>query len=186
MMPGPLLVYTISKSLKGGWKTGIYVIAGHLAVEIALIALLLAGLSALMSSQAFSKSIGLVSGAAMAYYAWRLHRSEFLAQGPETKSSTRSAVMGGMMFTALNPGFPIWWATAGTKLLMEGLGQAGMSGAALVLTGHWVADFGYYAFVSALAATGREKTIERYSCQLRDALALLLFAIGAYFFIKSL
>lgn len=185
MLPGPLLVYTIAESLKKGWKTGFYVIVGHAIVEVALMVVLAAGVAALMSSELFVRAVSLLGGVFMLYTSWALHRSKWAVGGgrDEVKYGT---VVGGMMFTALNPGFPIWWATAGARLLLEGMKNAGLTGAGLVFVGHWGADFGYFILVSCLVAKGRERLLERYVGSVKSLLALLLLAIGAYFLWSAL
>jgi threonine/homoserine/homoserine lactone efflux protein len=180
MMPGPLLVYTVAESLKKGWKTGYYVIIGHAIVEVLLMVLLAAGVATLMASANFVTWISLSGGAYMIYSGLGLHRSRWnLSNHP--LESRYGTVVGGMMFTALNPGFPIWWATAGARLLLEGMKVGGLSGAILVFVGHWVADFGYFLLVSLLVAKGRETLLEKYVAPVKKILASALIAIGAYF-----
>ncbi|MBD3388786.1 MAG: hypothetical protein GF416_06935 [Candidatus Altiarchaeales archaeon] len=185
MIPGPLLVYTIAESLRKGWKTGFYVIVGHAIVEVGIMAFLIMGVSALMTSELFVKSVSLVGGAFMAYTAVTLFKSSW--EIGETKDALRyGTVAGGMLFTALNPSFPVWWATAGARLLVEGFKNAGLTGALMVFIGHWMADFGYFMVVSSLVTRGREKLISRYVNTVKNILAALLLAIGAYFITTGL
>lgn len=180
LMPGPLLVYTIAQSMRKGALTGFFVILGHAMVEVALMVVLAFGVNALMTDRLVVSAISLIGGAYMAYSAWNLRNSRWDAR-PKRKLEGHGLVAGGILFTAFNPGFPVWWATAGSRLLLEGIRLMGVPGAALVLVGHWVADFGWYMVVSALAAKGREKLIGRYVDTVKNILALLLLLIGAYF-----
>lgn len=184
MIPGPLLVYTIAQSLRKGWKTGFHVILGHAMVEIALMLLLLAGVSAIMTSDLFNRTIGIVGGAMMAYMAWTLHRSKWTSATYQPLKY--GSITGGIIFTAFNPGFPIWWAMVGAQLLLEGMREGGLVGAGLVLAGHWGADFGYYTTVSALISKGKEKILKDYVERIKDFLAAALFFIGAYFILNVL
>ncbi len=179
LIPGPLLVYTIAESLRKGWKTGFYVIVGHAIVEILIMLLLLAGVSALMTSELFVKAVSLLGGAFMLYTAYGLVRSRWTLQG--RKAVTYGTVTGGILFTALNPSFPVWWATAGTRLLLEGVKTAGLTGALLVFIGHWGADFGWFMLVSSMVAKGRERVLKKYVNVLKNVLAVFLALIGAYF-----
>ena len=45
LAPGPTLIATINASLQGGWTMGPRVTLGHVAVEIFMVILILAGLS---------------------------------------------------------------------------------------------------------------------------------------------
>jgi threonine/homoserine/homoserine lactone efflux protein len=180
MLPGPLLVYTIAESLRRGWKTGVYVIAGHAAVEVVLMLALAAGVSALMSSEFFVRAVSLLGGGFMVYTAWNLARSRWnLKAGEDARG--HGTFMGGVLFTAFNPGVPLWWATAGARLILEGMRNAGYAGAALVFSGHLLADFSCFTLVSILVSRGRERLFERCAGTVKAALALLLAAIGAYF-----
>jgi len=180
MIPGPLLVYTISESLSRGWKTGFFVIVGHALVEVIVMLLLLAGVSALMTTPLFVKALGLIGGAAMMYTAYGLYVS-----GWEFKRGAASAgygaITGGIIFTAFNPSFPMWWATAGARLILEGLYQAGILGAFLVLAGHWGADLGWYMLISSVSSKGCEKAIASRMGYVKRLLALTLAGLGAYF-----
>jgi threonine/homoserine/homoserine lactone efflux protein len=180
MMPGPLLIYTITQSLRKGWRTGFHVIVGHAIVEVALMLLLVAGVSAMMSSTTFTKALSIVGGAFMVYTAWALIKSKWDFEAKK-EAKGYGTLAGGILFTALNPGFPLWWATAGAKLLMEGIKEAGLPGAALVLVGHWGADFGFFLTVSVLAAKGREKLLGSCFESAKNIMAAALLAIGAYF-----
>jgi len=180
MMPGPLLVYTVTQSLRKGWTTGIRVIAGHAVVEVFIIALMVAGVSHLMGSPVFIRSIAGIGALFMAYMAFSLARSHLTDRG-SGQEARHGTVWGGMMFTAFNPGFPLWWATAGSALLVEGMKYGGLRGAALVVIGHWGADLGYYTMISILVSKGRESLLKRHEMQIKTALAGSLLLIGGYF-----
>jgi len=185
MMPGPLFVYTVAQSLKKGWKTGIFVIIGHAIVETALMVLLLLGLSSAMSAPGLLRAVSAVGGAVMILYGLRMLGARWRLEKAEGRI-TGSAIVGGMTFTALNPGFPLWWATAGAGLLAEGMRQSGMAGALLVLMGHWIADFGYFTLVAALTERGSVASVERYSKAATKMLASALLLIGGWFIWNSL
>jgi threonine/homoserine/homoserine lactone efflux protein len=180
MMPGPLLVYTIAQSLRKGWMTGFFVIVGHAIVEVALMILIYIGITALITSAFFTQVVGAVGGAVMVFMAWTLYKSGWDVS-KKSDNRTHGSIVGGILFTALNPGFPLWWATAGAKLLMEGVKDAGLLGAGFVIVGHWGADFGYYMLVSTLTAKGKENIVKRYVSKIKDILATMLAFIGIYF-----
>jgi len=48
LAPGPTLIATINASLKGGWSMGPRVTLGHIAVEILMVILIIAGLSVIL------------------------------------------------------------------------------------------------------------------------------------------
>ncbi|MFZ2455599.1 MAG: LysE family transporter [Candidatus Altiarchaeia archaeon] len=182
IMPGPLLIYTIQESLKKGKWVGALVILGHAIVEVFIFLLLALGLLSFVSTPDYTKAASIIGGAALIYMAFDSVKD--LNSRVEIKLKKRSygLVMGGVIFTAFNPGFPVWWLTAGTRLLMEGYAQMGVSGMLIVLIGHWGADLGWFLFVSFTASRGSRFLFEKgWYKGVRIALAALLMVIGAYF-----
>jgi threonine/homoserine/homoserine lactone efflux protein len=62
--PGPLLTFTIYKSLKQkkGYLAGIFIILGHATVEFILIFILLSGASLIFQNLIFLTLIGIIGG----------------------------------------------------------------------------------------------------------------------------
>lgn len=182
ILPGPLLIYTIQESLKKGKWVGALVILGHAIVEIFIFLLLALGLLQFVSSPEFTKAVSIVGGAALLLMAYDSVRDLSGRVDVKLKKRPYGVVAGGIIFTAFNPGFPIWWLTAGTRLLMEGYAQMGLPGMVIVLVGHWGADFGWFLFVSLTTSKGSRYLFERgWYKAVRIALAGLLAVIGAYF-----
>jgi threonine/homoserine/homoserine lactone efflux protein len=179
IIPGPLLVYTISKSLKDGPLTGFYVIIGHGIVEAALILLLFLGAVPFLTNQAFYLAFSLVGGSFMLYSGWVLLKKDNSIQ--KGGKALGTAVSGGILFTALNPSFPIWWLTVGARLLLEGYQKMGYFGGFLVFAGHYMADMSYYIIVSYLVYTGRRSAVDSYLPKIKKILSASLFLIGLYF-----
>ena len=179
MIPGPLLVYTINESMKGGWATGAKVILGHIAVEVAMIAAIITGIGVLLKEQAFIRATSLLGAVFMGAMAFSISKAELsLSKG---KSEGKNVIFGGMMFTAFNPGFPLWWISAGTALLTESMRLWGIMGAIFVVFGHWIADMGYYTFVSVMISRGGKRLLKKHMRVLRAFLSICLLFIGAYF-----
>jgi len=182
LMPGPLLVYTIQESLRKGRWVGVLVILGHAIVEVAIFALLMLGLNEAISSKAFTTAVSLLGGAAMIVMGVKSLKENKIGIKLRTRKAGYGAVVGGIIFTAFNPGFPIWWATAGTRLLLEGLQRMGYAGMALVFLGHWGADWGWFTLVSLVTSKGSVMLFERgWYSKIRAALSIALIAIGLYF-----
>lgn len=181
LMPGPLLVYTIQESLKKGKWTGAIVILGHMAVEVFIYAAIMLGLNELMTSRTFTIAVSLLGGLAMIWMAISSLRD--VSKPIELNSrEARHTLIGGIIFTAFNPGFPIWWATAGTLLLMEGLQKMGQLGMLLVFLGHWAADLGWFLLVSMVTAKSSGLLFEKgWYKNVRLTLAITLLALGLYF-----
>jgi threonine/homoserine/homoserine lactone efflux protein len=182
LMPGPLLLYTIQESLKKGRWTGLVVILGHMTVEVFIFAAIILGLNEFMTSRPFVTAVSLLGGTAMIWMAAASLRDASKPVKTIIQKKTHNTLIGGVIFTAFNPGFPIWWATAGTTLLMEGLRQMGQAGMLLVFIGHWGADLGWFLLVSMITAKSSGLLFEKgWYRNVRKTLAIALLAIGLYF-----
>jgi threonine/homoserine/homoserine lactone efflux protein len=183
VMPGPLLIYTIQESLKKGKWTGALVILGHAIVEVFIFLLLALGLLSFFSAPEYIKAASILGGAALIVMAFDSMKDINSKVDLEIKNRPHGLIMGGIIFTAFNPGFPIWWLTAGTRLLMEGYSQMGLPGMIIVLIGHWGADLSWFLFVSLTASKSSRFLFEKgWYKGIRIGLALLLAVIGCYFF----
>jgi threonine/homoserine/homoserine lactone efflux protein len=182
IMPGPLLIYTIQESLKKGKWVGALVILGHAIVEVFIFLLLALGLLSFVSAPEFTKAASIIGGAALIVMAFDSVKELNSKVSLQIKKKPYGLVMGGIIFSAFNPGFPIWWLTAGTRLLMEGYAQMGLLGMIIVLIGHWGADLGWFLFVSFTASKGSRFLFEKgWYKGVRISLAALLLLIGVYF-----
>jgi len=187
LIPGPLLAFTIKESLKKGKHTGIFVIIGHMIVEIIIISLILVGLMSYMSSHLFISIVSVTGGIVLILTALALLREYKNPSKVIDKQYTYSSTIGGIVFTIFNPSFPIWWATAGNRLLLEGLKIAGFFGMLLLVIGHWIADFSWYYFVSFSVAHGRKKIVD--DSVYKSIILILvgfLFLFGIYFLISGI
>jgi threonine/homoserine/homoserine lactone efflux protein len=182
IMPGPLLIYTIQESLKKGKWVGALVILGHALVEVFVFLLLALGLLSFVSAPELTKAASIIGGAALLLMAFDSAKDINSKVDIKVKKKPYGLVMGGVIFTAFNPGFPVWWLTAGTRLLMEGYAEMGLTGMLIVLIGHWGADLGWFLFVSCTASRGSRLLFEKgWYKRVRILLAVMLAVIGIYF-----
>ena len=180
ILPGPLLVYTLSESVKKGFKAGPLVIVGHMIVEIVLLVMIAFGVEKFINTPFFNQAVSVIGGAALVLMAVHLLRTRWAIS--TTPSKSYGTIMGGIIFTAFNPGFPIWWVTAGARMLLEGYKTAAVTGVAVIVFGHWLADMGYFTLVSTLVHYGKENWLaDRHLNQIKNILAVSLLAIGVYF-----
>lgn len=153
LAPGPTLVATINASLTGDWTTGLKVSLGHILIETAIFFLIILGLSAVASP--YTTAIAIVGGIALIMFGIMTiagSRSASLSAGQAQDGA--SPYMAGLLTSAANPYFWIWWLSVGSALLISSL-SGGLILAAAFMLGHWSADVGWYTFVSTGIATGR-------------------------------
>lgn len=179
LAPGPTLVATVNSSLKEGWTAGPKVAAGHALVEILIFLLIVGGLAAAM--QQYSQTIALLGGLALIVFGFMTvlgSRSATLA-APQGQM-TGNAYLAGIITSAANPYFWIWWLSIGSTLVLSGL-SSGLLMAALFMIGHWGADFGWYTLVSSSLDRGRSILSERSYRRILGICGGFLVCFGIYF-----
>lgn len=178
MLPGPLFVFVVSDAMRRGVLSGVLAMLGHAAVEVPTILLLIFGLSVAGVSSAFY----VVGGVAMTLFALKMGYDALRRRSEQRPRNIRrkhgGALLGGIAFTAFNPGFFVWWATVGCALLAFGAETLGGFGMALVVLGHYFSDFGWYSFVALSASQG---FVVRHAQKLQLVLSTFLFVLGVYF-----
>jgi len=186
MLPGPMLIYTISRVLQGGVISGMRIVLGHMLVEVVAIVLILLGLKEIIGSEIVSTTLSIVGGLALIimglYIIFKATRMR-LPRDSEVKFSS-SLIAGGIFFTVFNPTFPSWWATIGASLLFKAL-LSGIGGVVILTIGHWLADLAWFGSVSFAVCKGKHLLDDRrYQAVLR-ILGVALVGLGSYFIVMS-
>ena len=184
LAPGPTLVATINSSLKDGWTAGPKVAAGHALVEVLVFLSIVGGLAAVM--QQYSQTIALLGGLALIVFGFMTvlgSRKAKLAV-PEGQI-IGNAYLAGIITSAANPYFWIWWLSIGSALVLSSL-HSGALMAAVFMIGHWGADFGWYTLVSSSLDRGRSILSEKSYRRILGICGCFLVCFGIYFLGASL
>jgi threonine/homoserine/homoserine lactone efflux protein len=191
MMPGPVLSITIGETAcrlqaPGGRVRGALVgpliVLGHGLLEILLVLGISLGLGAVLAHQSILGAIGVVGGAVLTWMAWGMFRSlrGLSLQGEARTRAHRSPVLAGILTTASNPYWTLWWATIGLGYI--GLSQRfGLAGLVAFYLGHICSDLAWYSLVSGTLAVGGELLTDRVYRGLVGACAVFLLGFGVYF-----
>jgi threonine/homoserine/homoserine lactone efflux protein len=182
IIPGPLLAFTLFDTSKKGRVTGHYVMMGHVLWEFGVILLILFGFGWIILGN--TPIIYLAGGIVLAIMGINMVRR----RGREVKmdeARVNSSLGGGIFYTAFNPTQPVWWATAGLALLLKGLEVMGILGVVFVTAGHWLADFGYYGFVSFVMHR-HARYVNPRQREISVLLGLFLTALAIYFLEQAL
>jgi threonine/homoserine/homoserine lactone efflux protein len=153
LAPGPTLVATINASLAGNWTAGLKVSLGHIVIETAIFFLIILGLAGFATP--YTTAIAMFGGIALIIFGILTisgSRSASLQADPEQSAS--GPYMAGLLTSAANPYFWIWWLSVGSALLINAL-AGGLLLAIVFMIGHWGADVSWYVFVSTGVAKGR-------------------------------
>ncbi|WP_455285139.1 LysE family transporter [[Eubacterium] cellulosolvens] len=176
-IPGPLLAFTLFDTSRKARVTGHYIIMGHVLWEFGVILLILFGFGWIILG--YSPIIFVAGGFVLSFMGIKMINSR-AGEVKMEEAKVNSSLGGGIFYTAFNPTQPVWWATAGLALLLKGLEVMGMLGVVLVTMGHWLADFGYYVFVSFVVHRHASFVNPRQR-KISILLGLFVAALGIYF-----
>lgn len=182
MIPGPLLLYTVSEAFHQGHIAGVKVTLGHLLLEACFAVLVIFSLREWLGSAAFRALVAWVGGGGLVIMGGSILakvRSFSLSQRAHV-SFGGGTVAGGAFFSIASPGFLLWWATIGASVLLQGL-LAGMAGMLMVAAGHALSDLAWYWFVAFSVERGRAYCTDRLYRAVMAAIAWCLIGLGVSF-----
>jgi threonine/homoserine/homoserine lactone efflux protein len=186
LMPGPLLTLTVGEAARRGFWAGPLIIVGHALLELALVLLLLAGVGVWLHRPLVLGLVGVVGAGMLGWMglglcqAARHSHLEFDPQG----DSSLNPVVAGVLMSAANPYWLIWWLTIGLGYVMFSM-KYGLLGVALFFVGHILADFAWYTLVSGAVAQGRRFISDRAYRGFLGACGVFLFVFGGYFGVQG-
>jgi len=152
LAPGPTLVATINASIGGNWTTGLKVSLGHLIVELVLVILILFGLAAV--ALPYTSAIAGIGGIALIVFGGlTIADSRKATMSNIPVQSFTNPYMAGLVTSAANPYFWIWWLSIGSAMVLAGL-QGGVLLVGIFMIGHWSADTVWYTLVSTGVSKG--------------------------------
>ena len=127
--PGPLLTFTIYKSLKQkrGYLAAIYILLGHATIEFTLIIALLAGASLIFQNIIFLTLVGFIGGIFLVIYGIFAIRgvlktdfeTNFTLEENILKGYKGNSYVGGILVSLSNPFWTFWWAVIGLSLMVS-------------------------------------------------------------------
>jgi len=140
MSPGPLFVANIMYGAKQGASAGLKMSCGHTIVELPLVILLGVGALSLETAPEFRIIITILGALGLFAFAAIQIRSAI-----KSKSAVANTKYGpfvaGILLSALNPFFIIWWLTIGFKLISDSLALWSFWGIAIMFGLHIWMDY---------------------------------------------
>ncbi len=183
LMPGPLLTVTISESSRRGVIAGPLMIFGHGLLELALVVALISGLAPLLVRDDVFILISLTGGAVLLWMGISMLRTlpELTLDCLTIKEKPRNLVVMGIVLSAINPYWLIWWASIGLGYIMHSL-RFGTLGVSVFFLGHILADLAWYALISFGVAKGQHLFSNRSYRKLIGGCAVFLILFSCWFF----
>ena len=183
MAPGPLFAANISYGLREGAKSGVKMAIGHTIVEFPLVILLGIGVFSLETFPGFRMIISIVG--AITLFVFAIVQIKTVLQNNKNITSTpkHGPLVTGIILSALNPFFIIWWLTIGFKLISDAMLIWAFSGIVIVFFLHIWMDFVWLGGISFLASKSSKILSNRNYKFIMIGLSLLLVYFGITFLV---
>ena len=140
MAPGPVTATAISMGARSRYA-GMLIAVGHGIVEFPLIILIVLGMGRILKLPTAQIVIGLAGGAFLLLMAVQMFRSLRSAEEQQQAKATKSApLLAGIILSAGNPYFLLWWATVGLALATYATSM-GIWAFVVFAIVHWLCDF---------------------------------------------
>jgi len=138
MAPGPVTATTIAIGSRNRFA-GTLVSIGHGIVELPLIIIITLGMGTIFQYESSKIVIGLAGGAMLVFMAVQILRSIKKQRNNIEQTKRDKPILAGIVLTAGNPYFLVWWATVGLKLATDAK-EFGIWGFAAFALVHWLCD----------------------------------------------
>jgi len=187
MMPGPVLVVTVSHATRRGFIVGPLIVLGHAILELALVVGVILGLGQYLVLNPVSGVLGIVGGVVLAWMGWGMLSGKGGEEGETelTKASPTSPVSAGLLASLSNPYWFLWWATVGMAYISMSL-SLGLGGVTAFYGGHILSDLVWYSFLAALIGLGHKFVTGRFYRAIFKFCGVFLLVFGIYFLYRGL
>jgi len=186
MMPGPLLTVTVGESARRGFWAGPLIIVGHALLEAALVLLLLLGLGTWLNRPPILGVVGVLGAVLLGWMGLMTLKTS--RRGSLTleadKGSGPNPVLAGVLMSAANPYWVIWWLTIGLGYVVFSR-KYGLAGVSLFFLGHITADFAWYTLVAGAVSQGRRFLSDGLYRSFLAGCGVFLIGFGGYFGVQG-
>ena len=152
MAPGPLFAANVAYGLKGGVKTGIKMAIGHTIVELPLVILLGIGVFSLEIFPEFRTIISILGAITLFVFATIQIKTVLRKEKIKISNPKQGPLIAGILLSALNPFFIIWWLAIGFKLISDAMILWSFGGILIMFVLHIWMDFVWLGAVSFFAS----------------------------------
>jgi len=179
LAPGPTLVATINASIAGDWTTGLKVSLGHAIVELFLVILILMGLATV--ALPYTTVIAGIGGIALVVFGiLTIKGSRKATMRTSEVQTVTNPYMAGLVTSAANPYFWIWWLSIGSAMVIAGL-EGGLALAGAFMVGHWTADIAWFTLVSTGVSKGKTLFSDTVYQNIMGLCGIFLIVFGTYY-----
>jgi len=154
LAPGPMTAATLAAGTRNR-HAGALIALGHAVVEFPLMLAILAGAGKILESPDVKIAVGAAGGAVLLLMGVQLLIGSSKAADIPDASTHRNPFTTGIILTAANPYFILWWATIGLALTTRAV-EFGIVAFALFTVVHWLCDLVFLEAISVASFKGSE------------------------------
>ena len=186
MAPGPLFAANITYGLKEGVKSGIKIAIGHSIVELPLVILLGIGVFSLEIFPEFRTIISIFGAITLFVFAGIQIKTILKKNKNISLKPKQGPIVTGIVLSALNPFFIVWWLTIGFKLISDAMLIWAFAGILIVFIFHIWMDFAWLGITAFLASKSRKIISNRNYKIMILVLSLTLIYFGITFLMDAI
>lgn len=146
MAPGPLTAAAVATGARSRYA-GALIAVGHGIIEFPLMILIILGMGKIFESTKTQIIIGLAGGTFLLIMAVQILIALKTTDTQQQTARNQNPVLAGVILSAGNPYFLIWWATIGLALATTARGF-GIWAFGLFAIAHWLCDFVWLSVLS--------------------------------------
>lgn len=178
MAPGAVTAATIAHGSKNP-NAGAAISVGHGIIEFPLIIFIMLGLGKVLASNPAQITIGIIGGIFMIFIAATM-LNEIRNPHTQTANNSKGPLLTGILLTASNPYFLIWWASVGLNLTISAR-KIGIVAFILFAITHWLCDLVWLWILSWASYKGTALLGPRNQKYILAACALVLILFSMKF-----
>ena len=186
MSPGPLFAANITYGLREGVKSGIKIAIGHSIVELPLVILLGIGVFSLEIFPEFRTIISIFGAITLFVFAGIQIKTILKKNNNISIKPKQGPIVTGILLSALNPFFIVWWLTIGFKLISDAMLIWAFAGILIVFVFHIWMDFAWLGITAFLASKSRKIISNKNYKIMILVLSLTLIYFGITFLIDAI
>ena len=184
MSPGPLFAANVMYGLREGKISGIKMAIGHTIVEFPLILLLGIGYFSIESIPEIRTIITILGAIGLFGFAILQIRSVAKQEFSLETKSGQGPFIAGILLSALNPFFIIWWLTIGLVLISESIQNFGIIGIVILFLFHIWMDYAWLFTIAAFSSKAKNYLSKRNFKMIVIGLSIVLIYFGIDFLFK--
>ena len=184
MSPGPLFAANVMYGLREGKISGLKMAIGHTIVEFPLIIFLGVGFFSIENIPEIRTIITIFGAIGLFGFAALQIRSVTKKEFSIETRSKQGPLVAGILLSALNPFFIIWWLTIGLILVSKSIESFGLFGIVILFLFHIWMDYVWLFTIATFSSRAKNYLSKRNFKIIIVALSLILIYFGIDFLLK--